>query len=154
MLLKFTTAGNFCSRSAGRSSGGNKDTKNLKEPADFAIYRNTNEAFIADGYGNRRVIVLDADTGVFKRMSGVFGNVPVDATPRRCGLALRVLRNQGLKHHHPPARRRHQRQPERLQALHISAVPFTRFESRTTASSTSPIAVTGECRYSRWRANT
>ncbi len=38
----------------------------------------TNEAYIADGYGNRRVLVLDADTGAFKRMWGAFGNVPAD----------------------------------------------------------------------------
>ena len=82
MLLKFTTAGKFLQQ-IGRqnASGGNQDTKNLKEPADLVIYRKTNEAFIADGYGNRRVIVLDADTGAFKRMWGAFGNVPVDATP-------------------------------------------------------------------------
>jgi NHL repeat len=82
MLLKFTTAGKFLQQ-IGRqnASGGNQDTKNLKEPADLVIYRKTNEAFIADGYGNRRVIVLDADTGAFKRMWGAFGNVPVDAAP-------------------------------------------------------------------------
>ena len=36
---------------------------------------------MADGYGNRRVIVFDADTGMFKRMWGAFGNVPTDAPP-------------------------------------------------------------------------
>ena len=34
--------------------------------------------FVADGYGNHRIIVFDADTGVFKRMWGAFGNRPVD----------------------------------------------------------------------------
>ena len=53
----------------------------MKEPADLVIYRKTNEAFVADGYGNRRIIVLDADTGAFKRMWGAFGNVPIDAPP-------------------------------------------------------------------------
>ena len=43
------------------------------------MYQKTNEVFIADGYGNRRVIVLDADTGAFKRMWGGFGNKPVDS---------------------------------------------------------------------------
>ena len=74
--------------------------------------------------------------------------------PRRCGLALQVSRNQGVKRHRPPARRPHRRQPGRIQVLHNSAAPFTRFESRTMASSTSPIAAMGECRCSRWRANT
>jgi DNA-binding beta-propeller fold protein YncE len=37
-----------------------------------------NELYVADGYGNRRVIVFDADTGAFKRMWGAFGNKPED----------------------------------------------------------------------------
>ena len=79
MLLKFTMQGKFLQQIGRRDqSGGNKDTKNFKEPADVVVYRKTNEAFVADGYGNRRVIVLDADTGAFKRMWGAFGNAPVD----------------------------------------------------------------------------
>jgi len=38
----------------------------------------TNELFVADGYGNHRVIVFDADTGAFKRMWGAFSNKPAD----------------------------------------------------------------------------
>jgi hypothetical protein len=40
-----------------------------------------NEAYVADGYGNRRVIVYDADTGKFKRMWGAYGKPPSDANP-------------------------------------------------------------------------
>jgi hypothetical protein len=36
---------------------------------------------VADGYGNRRVIVLDAESGAFKRMWGAFGNAPDTAPP-------------------------------------------------------------------------
>jgi DNA-binding beta-propeller fold protein YncE len=87
MLLKFTTGGKFIKQFGRRdASGGNKDTKNLKGPADVFVHPKTNEAFIADGYGNRRMIVLDADTGEFKRMWGAFGNVPLDA-PRVTGKA-------------------------------------------------------------------
>ncbi len=79
MLLKFTMQGKFLQQFGRRDqSGGNKDTKNFKEPADVVVYRKTNEAFVADGYGNRRVIVVDANTGAFKRMWGAFGNAPVD----------------------------------------------------------------------------
>jgi hypothetical protein len=79
MLLKFTMQGKFLQQFGRRDqSGGNKDTKNFKEPADVVVYRKTNEAFVADGYGNRRVIVIDANTGAFKRMWGAFGNAPVD----------------------------------------------------------------------------
>ncbi len=37
------------------------------------------EAYLADGYGNKRVAVIDADTGEFKRYWGAYGNEPDDA---------------------------------------------------------------------------
>ena len=39
-----------------------------------------NEAYIADGYLNKRVAVLDADTGKMKRYWGAYGNKPDDRT--------------------------------------------------------------------------
>jgi DNA-binding beta-propeller fold protein YncE len=80
MLLEFTTTGQLVRQIGGRdTSTGNRDTKNLKRPADVFVYRKTGEAFVADGYGNTRVLVLDARTGAFKRMWGAFGKVPLDA---------------------------------------------------------------------------
>ena len=81
-ILKFTKAGEFVMQigRAGQSKG-NADTQNLNQPADTFYYPPTNELIVADGYGNRRVIVFDADTGAFKRMWGAFGNVPTDAPP-------------------------------------------------------------------------
>ena len=38
-----------------------------------------NEVYIADGYGNRRVAVVDADSGELKRFWGAYGNEPDDA---------------------------------------------------------------------------
>jgi hypothetical protein len=78
-LLKFTQAGKFVLQ-IGRStqSKGNADTKNFHQPADAWVYPKTNELFVADGYGNHRVAVMDADTGEFKRMWGAFGGKPVD----------------------------------------------------------------------------
>ena len=99
MVLKFTKQGKFLQQFGRQNrSGGNNDTKNLKEPADFVIYKKTNELFVADGYGNRRVIVLDPDTFAFKRMWGAFGNTPIDAMPAplRPGLS-------GLAEPSPPA---------------------------------------------------
>ncbi|MSO55515.1 MAG: hypothetical protein EXQ55_01115 [Acidobacteria bacterium] len=90
MLLKFATDGTFLQQIGRQNrSRGNQDTENLNGPTDLVVYRKTNEVFIADGYGNRRVIVLDADTGAFKRMWGAFGNVPIDAppVPLQAGLA-------------------------------------------------------------------
>jgi len=81
-ILKFSKDGKFVMQigKAGQSKG-NADTANLKQPADAFVYAPTNELFVADGYGNRRIIVFDADTGGFKRMWGAFGNVPSDAAP-------------------------------------------------------------------------
>ena len=81
-VLKFTKAGKFVMQigRAGQSKG-NADTENLNQPADTFVYAKTNELFVADGYGNRRVAVFDADTGKFKRMWGAFGNIPTDAPP-------------------------------------------------------------------------
>jgi DNA-binding beta-propeller fold protein YncE len=77
MLLKFTQEGKFILQVGHRNqSQGNADTANLHQPADGFYYARTNEMFVADGYGNNRVIVLDADTGKFKRMWGAFGNKP------------------------------------------------------------------------------
>ena len=64
-------------------SKGSLDTANFNNAADIYVYPKTNEVFVADGYVNRRVIVLDADTGAFKRMWGAYGNPPDDAAPNR-----------------------------------------------------------------------
>ena len=78
-LLKFTQDGKFV-MAIGRSnqSTGNADTRNLHRPADVWVYPQTHELFVADGYGNHRIAVFDADSGAFKRMWGAFGNKPVD----------------------------------------------------------------------------
>ena len=80
MLLKFTTSGEPLLQIGHRGqSGGNNDTDNVKRSAEAFVSEATNEVFVADGYGNRRVIVFDADTGAFKRMWGGFGNEPLDS---------------------------------------------------------------------------
>src|SRR5262249_11115934 len=38
-----------------------------------------NEAYVADGFRNRRVAVIDMNTGAIKRMWGAYGNKPNDA---------------------------------------------------------------------------
>ena len=78
-LLKFTPDGKFVMQiGASNQSTGNADTKNVHRAADVWVHGPTNEAFVADGYGNHRVIVFDADSGAFKRMWGALGNQPVD----------------------------------------------------------------------------
>ena len=83
-ILKFTQAGKFLLQVGHRGkSKGSLDTDNFNNAADIYVYPKTNEVFVADGYVNRRVIVLDADTGKFKRMWGAFGNTPDDAAPNK-----------------------------------------------------------------------
>ena len=81
-ILKFTRDGKFLLQVGRRGmSKGSLDTANFNNPADIFVYPKTNEVFVADGYVNRRVIVLDADSGAFKRMWGAYGNVPDDTAP-------------------------------------------------------------------------
>jgi DNA-binding beta-propeller fold protein YncE len=79
MILKFTQTGQFLLQ-VGKPFGGtgSNDLANFKLPAKTLVDPKTNEIYIADGYGNRRVIVLDADTGEYKRHWGAYGNVPDD----------------------------------------------------------------------------
>jgi DNA-binding beta-propeller fold protein YncE len=86
MLLKFTKDGKFLLQIGGPDkSKGNADTASVNKPADAFVFPKTNELYVADGYGNRRVLVLDPETGAFKRMWGAFGNAPVDAPPPPAG---------------------------------------------------------------------
>src|ERR1700682_643026 len=81
-ILKFTKTGKFVMQiGQGGHKKTNQDTKNFWRPADVFVYPKTNELFVADGYGNKRIIVFDADTGKFKRMWGAFGNMPMDDPP-------------------------------------------------------------------------
>jgi DNA-binding beta-propeller fold protein YncE len=78
-LLKFTQDGKFVMQIGhSNQSKGNADTQNLHRPADEWVYPPTNELFVADGYGNHRIAVFDADSGKFKRMWGAFGGKPSD----------------------------------------------------------------------------
>ena len=80
MILKFTQAGKFLMQigKPGQSKGSN-DVENLRRPAKIFVDKQTNEVYVADGYGNHRVIVYDADTGKYKRHWGAYGNKPDDA---------------------------------------------------------------------------
>ena len=46
--------------------------------AEISFDAEANEAYVADGYRNKRVAVLDADTGEMKRYWGAYGNEPSD----------------------------------------------------------------------------
>jgi len=98
-ILKFTKDGKFlmqvgkkgARRKAGAVAGGNEGdvagfAGNSNDPVSFGrvakifVDPKENEAYIADGYLNKRVAVIDADTGKMKRWWGAYGNKP-DDTP-------------------------------------------------------------------------
>ena len=60
--------------------GGSNDQVSFGRVAKIFVDAKANEAYIADGYLNKRVAVLDADTGKMKRFWGAYGNKP-DDTP-------------------------------------------------------------------------
>ena len=78
-VLKFTKDGQFLMQ-LGRSGGnaGSNDRENFGRVAKIFVDAEANEAYIADGYGNRRVAVVAADSGEFKRYWGAYGNRPDD----------------------------------------------------------------------------
>jgi DNA-binding beta-propeller fold protein YncE len=80
MVLKFTREGKFLMQ-IGKPyhSKGSNDPDNLRLPAKIFVDPKANEAYVADGYGNHRVIVFDADTGKYKRHWGAYGHKPEDA---------------------------------------------------------------------------
>jgi hypothetical protein len=99
-ILKFTQDGKFlmqigksgARRKAGVAADANveasqkdfaadsNDPNNFGRVAKIFVDAKENEAYIADGYLNHRVAVLDADTGKMKRWWGAYGNKP-DDTP-------------------------------------------------------------------------
>jgi DNA-binding beta-propeller fold protein YncE len=79
MILKFTQEGKFLMQiGKPHQSKGSNDIANLRLPAKTFVDPKTNELYVADGYGNHRVIVFDAETGQYKRHWGAYGHKPDD----------------------------------------------------------------------------
>jgi DNA-binding beta-propeller fold protein YncE len=78
-ILKFSGDGTFIQQigEPGNDADSNSRT-HFGRVAEIAIDADANEAYVADGYGNRRVVVLDAEDGSFKRYWGAYGNRPED----------------------------------------------------------------------------
>jgi hypothetical protein len=79
MVLKFTTDGKFV-KQLGKSGPltSSTDLTQFGEVAALELDAKANEIYAADGYGNHRVAVLDADTGEIKRIWGAYGKAPTD----------------------------------------------------------------------------
>ena len=87
-ILKFSRAGEFLmqvGRKGARMADGGRAQRNSLDPENFGrvakvfVDPQENEVYLADGYFNRRVVVVDADTGEFKRFWGAYGNEPDDS---------------------------------------------------------------------------
>lgn len=79
-ILKFTKDGRFLEQfgEAGQEANSHSN-EHFAGVAEIAFDAEANEAYVADGYRNKRVAVLDADTGELKRYWGAYGNAPDDA---------------------------------------------------------------------------
>jgi DNA-binding beta-propeller fold protein YncE len=91
-VLKFTKQGKFLlqvGKSAARKGpnnaqgnptyvGGSNDQVSFGRVAKIFVDPTANEAYLADGYLNKRVAIIDADSGKLKRYWGAYGNKPDD----------------------------------------------------------------------------
>ena len=79
-ILKFTRDGRFLQQIGLPGQKANSTTsEHFGRVAKVSFDAKANEAYVADGYSNKRVVVLDADSGAFKRYWGAYGNKPDDA---------------------------------------------------------------------------
>jgi hypothetical protein len=80
LVLKFTQDGKFLNMFGKKGVPvDSNSTEHFGQVAKIFVDAKENEAYISDGYGNKRVAVIDADTGKFKRYWGAYGNKPDDA---------------------------------------------------------------------------
>ena len=78
-VMKFTRDGKrLLTIGQYEKTAGSADTTLLGGPSGIWVDPKTNEAYISDGYRNRRVIVVDGATGKYIRHWGAYGKVPDD----------------------------------------------------------------------------
>ena len=79
-ILKFSHEGKFLQQigTPGLGSASN-DSTHFGRVAKISFDMKAGEAYVADGYGNKRVAVLDMNSGKLKRFWGAYGNTPDDA---------------------------------------------------------------------------
>ena len=110
-------------------TGGSNDTTLMGRPSEIWVDPADNEVFVADGYGNRRIIVFDGATGRYLRHWGAYGKRPEDPpapAPGAPGSGCPTAAAQ------PPQQPRHRR----------SSGFRTASSARATGSSTWPTAPT------------
>lgn len=79
-ILKFSRDGNFLMQVGEPGQGVDSSSMtHFSQVTKISFDADGNEAFVGDGYGNKRVVVVDAHTGEFLRFWGAYGNEPDDA---------------------------------------------------------------------------
>ncbi len=81
-ILQFSRTGQFL-KQIGKpgTMDGSASKTTFNRPANLEFDAAAGELYVADGYGNHRVVVLDANTGAYKRHWGAYGAAPDDADP-------------------------------------------------------------------------
>ena len=83
-VLKFTHDGKFLAQFGIPGQNPNSNAMDhFGRVAKISFDVSANEAYLADGYGNKRVAVIDMDNGSIKRYWGAYGNKPDDTNPGR-----------------------------------------------------------------------
>ncbi len=78
-ILKFSRDGEFLAQIGLPGQAANStSTEHFAGVAKISFDGRTNEAFVSDGYRNRRVAVVDMTTNEIDRFWGAYGNVPSD----------------------------------------------------------------------------
>ena len=79
-VLKFSRDGEFLASygEVGADMPNSNSTNSFGRVAKISFDAAANEAYLADGYVNKRVAVLDINTGELKRFWGAYGNTPDD----------------------------------------------------------------------------
>ena len=81
-VLEFTREGKFVKQiGATRHTEGSNSTRYLGRPALAVVDESAQELYVADGYGNKRIVVFDARSGDYRRHWGAYGARPDDADP-------------------------------------------------------------------------
>lgn len=81
-VLKFSRTGAFLLQIGHAGKVEPSDSKTgFNKPASARVDPATNELYVADGFGNHRVAVFDAQTGAYKRHWGAYGETPDDSNP-------------------------------------------------------------------------
>lgn len=101
VVLKFSPSGELLLRigQCGKA-GDDDDTRYLNRPSACYHDLETGEVFVADGYGNHRVIAFNADSGEFTRMWGIYGEKPSTRPPEEGFQTVhKVLRGPGGRYY-------------------------------------------------------